>query len=65
MMDDLTKREYVALQILNGACSGDWKFDLPNGISWGTAASLRAFELADDFLKVSEGKKVKSVRAKV
>ena len=54
-MNDLTKREQVALQILNGACAGDWKFDVPTGMKWDDIAVIRSFELADAFLKISEG----------
>jgi hypothetical protein len=54
-MNDLTKREQIALQILNGACAGDWKFDVPTGMKWDDIAIIRAFELADKFLEVAEG----------
>ena len=57
-MNDITKREFIALQILNGACAGDWKFDVPTNMKWDTVAVLRAFEIADAFLDVTEGKVV-------
>ena len=55
-MNDISKREYIALQILNGACAGDWKLDVPTGMKWETLASLRAFEIADAFIEVAEGR---------
>jgi len=57
-MNDISKREFVALQILNGACAGDWKFDVPTGMKWDTVAALRSFEIADAFLDVAEGRVV-------
>jgi hypothetical protein len=54
-MNDMTKREHIALQILNGACAGDWKFDVPTGMKWDDIAVIRSFELADAFLRVVEG----------
>jgi len=53
-MNELTKREYIALQILSGACAGDWKFDVPNGMKWEAVAALRSFDIADMFLNVSD-----------
>ena len=50
------KRAEIALQILNGACAGDWKFDIPTGMKWETVAALRAFEIADAFIDVATGK---------
>lgn len=55
-MNDISKREFIAIQILNGACAGDWKFDVPNGMKWDTVAALRSFEIADAFLDVAEGR---------
>jgi len=55
-MNDISKREYIALQILNGACAGDWKLDVPTGMKWETLASFRAFQIADAFIEVSEGR---------
>ena len=52
------KREEIALQILNGACAGDWKFDVPTGMKWDVVAALRAFQIADAFLDVAEGRVV-------
>lgn len=49
-MFDMEKREYVALQILMGACAGDWKFDIPQGMKWDEVAVLRSFQIADAFL---------------
>ena len=54
-MNDISKREFIALQILNGACAGDWKFDIPQGLKWETVAAFRSFEIADEFLKASSG----------
>ena len=58
-MSELNKREQIALQILNGIVSADWKFEIPQNKTWDEMASLRAFDLADVFLDVSEGKIVK------
>jgi hypothetical protein len=55
-MNELTKREQIALQIMNGACAGDWKFDVPTGMKWDAVAALRSFEIADAFLDVAEGR---------
>jgi hypothetical protein len=63
-MNDISKREFIALQIFNGACAGDWKFDVPTGMKWDDIAVIRAFELADAFLKVSEGIVVINPKAK-
>ena len=53
-MNDINKREYIALQILNGACAGDWKFEIPEGLKWENVATSRAFEIADAFLAASQ-----------
>jgi hypothetical protein len=74
-MNDISKRLYVAIQILNGACAGDWKFDLPNGMKWDDVACIRAFELADKLIEtetsvitnpkpVAKPKPVKKVKPK-
>jgi hypothetical protein len=58
-MSELTKREQIALQILNGIVSADWKFEIPEGRTWDEISSLRAFDLADTFIGVSEGKVIR------
>lgn len=50
MSNELTKRELIALQILNGSCAGDWKFELAKNVKWEDVAVSRAFEIADAFL---------------
>jgi hypothetical protein len=57
-MNDMSKREYIALQIINGACAGDWKIDVPTGMKWENIIALRAFEIADAFIEVAEGRVV-------
>jgi hypothetical protein len=44
-------RDYFAAKIMNGMCSGDWKFDLSNGKNWDEVAAQRAYEIADAMLK--------------
>lgn len=54
MENDLTVRDRFAKEILNGICSGDWKFDIPEGKTWDQVAAKRAYELADAMLKERE-----------
>jgi hypothetical protein len=49
-MSGISKRLQIATQILAGACAGDWKFDVPNGMKWDDVACIRAFELADKLI---------------
>jgi hypothetical protein len=47
-------RDEFARLILCGICSGDWKFDLPEGKTWDQMAARRAYELADAMMKERE-----------
>ena len=40
----------IAAQILQGICSGDWKFDIKDK-TWDEVAVERALELADKLIK--------------
>ena len=46
----MNERLAIATQILNGICSADWKFDLPQGMKWDDVAVIRAYELADKLI---------------
>jgi hypothetical protein len=46
----MTLRDYVAAQVLNGMCAGDWKLPIDDQ-TWAKAACTRCFEIADEFME--------------
>jgi hypothetical protein len=51
-MNELNKRDFVALEIFKSICAGDWKFDIKEQ-TWDEVAIHRAFMLADAFIDES------------
>lgn len=52
-MNQLTKRDFVALEIFTAICAGDWKFDIKEQ-TWDEVAISRSFALADAFIDESD-----------
>lgn len=55
-MDDLTKKEKIALEILNGLLSRSINYDLRQeyiGMDWHDAIVREAFDVATEFMIVS------------
>ena len=50
----LFMRDEFARLILCGICSGDWKFEIPEGKTWDQIAARRAYDLADAMMKERE-----------
>ena len=46
----ITLRDYVAAQVLNGMCAGDWELPIDDQ-TWAKAACTRCFEIADEFME--------------
>jgi len=40
----------IATTILGNICAGDWRFDIPEGITWDDIAVKRALELTDKLM---------------
>jgi hypothetical protein len=52
-MNNIDLRDHVAIQILQGIVSADWKFDIKDK-TWDEQAVKRAYELADKMLAERE-----------
>jgi hypothetical protein len=51
--EELKLRDYLAASVLQGICSGDWKFDIKDQ-TWDQIAAKRAYEIADIMIKARE-----------
>ena len=47
-------RDWFAVQIMNGVCAGDWRFDIPEGKTWDEVAVKRAYQIADAMIAERE-----------
>ena len=47
---EIDMRDWFAVQIMNGICAGDWKFDTSTK-SWDEVAVARAYQIADAMIK--------------
>jgi hypothetical protein len=50
---DVDMRDWFAVQVMNGMCGGDWKFDT-SVKSWDEVAAARAYQIADAMIKERE-----------
>jgi hypothetical protein len=53
-LDGVDMRDWFAVQILNGICAGDWRFDIPDNKTWDEVAVSRAYGLADEMIRERE-----------
>jgi hypothetical protein len=53
MAHGMSLRDYVAANVLQGMCAGDWQLPIDDQ-TWAKAANTRAFEIADEFMKARE-----------
>lgn len=49
----VTKRERMAMVVLNGIISADWNMPIPEGMSWDDVATDRAYDIVDLLIKKS------------
>lgn len=47
----ITKRERMAMIVLNGMISADWNLPIPEGMAWDEVAVDRAYDIVDLLIK--------------
>jgi hypothetical protein len=50
----MNDRLSIAVQILNGICAGDWRFEIKTPDEWDEKAVERAYYLADKMIELAE-----------
>jgi len=51
--EEIKLRDFIAGNVLQGICAGDWKFDIKDQ-TWDEIAAKRAYEIADIMIKARE-----------
>jgi len=51
--EEVKLRDFIAGNVLQGICAGDWKFEIKDK-TWDEMATKRAYEIADIMMKARE-----------